>query len=105
MEKTIEPGIIQEEKEIEEYEVFEMGSYHVVLWNDNVTPLLYVIVILAEVFGLNESEAVDKALDAHMNGSAIVAEYRFETAVEKVKEAMDKAKEYHCPEIKFTVEK
>lgn len=48
-------------------------TYNLVLHNDDVTPMDYVIIALLTVFEKTEQEGVELMLHAHQNGSAIIA--------------------------------
>ena len=63
-------------------------SYRVILHNDNVTLVHLVLADLLEVFKLAFNDAMDKVLEAELNGKTIVkAGYTFSEANEKVKES------------------
>ena len=46
--------------------------YHVFLWNDPITPMQVVVLILKRVFRCNEQKATELMLVAHHKGKAVV---------------------------------
>ena len=48
------------------------NTYNLILHNDDVTPMDYVIIALLTIFGKNEQESTELMLHAHRNGSAII---------------------------------
>lgn len=63
-------------------------SYRIILHNDNVTLVQLVIADLLEVFKLEFVSAMDKVLEAEMNGKSIVKSgYTFSEANNKVNES------------------
>ncbi|MGH9918688.1 MAG: ATP-dependent Clp protease adaptor ClpS [Nitrososphaerales archaeon] len=46
--------------------------YHVFLWNDPVTPMQVVVLVLKKVFGYDEQKATELMLVAHRKGKAVV---------------------------------
>lgn len=49
--------------------------YHVVMYNDNVTPFEYVIMILMEVFNYDISSAMLKTSEIHKGTSSVIGTY------------------------------
>lgn len=48
------------------------NTYNLILHNDDVTPMDYVIIALLTIFGKDEQESTEVMLHAHRNGSAII---------------------------------
>lgn len=46
--------------------------YHVFLWNDPVTPMQVVVLVLKRIFGYDQRKAADLMLAAHRKGKAVV---------------------------------
>lgn len=67
-------------KEITRIELDEPKMYHVVLHNDDITTMEFVVMILATVFHKSEVEANALMLQVHKKGSAIVGTYSFDMA-------------------------
>lgn len=66
--------------------------YHVMLLNDDFTPMDFVVWILANIFNKEDQAARQIMLDVHEKGSAIVGTYRLEIAEQKIFETMETAK-------------
>ena len=62
------------------------GRYRVILHNDDVTPMQFVIQLLIEVFNKNIKEAESVMLAVHNNGKAVAGIYSYEIAEQKVSE-------------------
>jgi ATP-dependent Clp protease adaptor protein ClpS len=46
--------------------------YDVFLWNDPITPMLVVVLVLERIFGYARQKAVDLMLTAHRTGKVVV---------------------------------
>ena len=57
--------------------------YKVVVWNDDVTPMEFVIVMLMTVFKHGQEAAMDLTLKIHNEGSAVAGVYSYEIAEQK----------------------
>ncbi len=55
-------------------------GWNVVVWNDPVNLMTYVVYILRKLFGYNEEKATELMLQVHNNGRAIVATEPLEKA-------------------------
>jgi ATP-dependent Clp protease adaptor protein ClpS len=66
--------------------------YHVMLLNDDFTPMDFVVWILSNIFNKNETDSTQIMLDVHEKGSAIVGTYRLEIAEQKIYETMETAR-------------
>ena len=73
-------------KEIVEVEIPDVNDsfFNVVMYNDDVTPFDYVIMVLHTIFGYDPGEGFQIALHIHQNGQAIVATLSMADAYEKV---------------------
>ena len=58
--------------------------YHVVLLNDDFTPMDFVVELLMAIFDHTEGTAVDLMMEVHEKGEAIVATYSFDIAESRV---------------------
>lgn len=67
----------------EELDVQEPGMYHVVMHNDDATPMDFVVLILTEIFHHDEAEAVKIMLRIHERGRGIAGTFTHEIAEEK----------------------
>lgn len=61
----------------------EPKMYRVIFHNDNVTPFIFVVAILQELFHKNRENAYELAQSVHVDGKAVVAVYSFEIAEQK----------------------
>jgi ATP-dependent Clp protease adapter protein ClpS len=48
------------------------SNWKLLLWNDDVNDMMFVIIALFDICGLNEQEAVSVMLEAHTHGQAFV---------------------------------
>lgn len=62
----------------------EPSQYKVIMHNDDVTTMDFVVSILQIVFQKNHDEAVEIMLKIHNTGNAIVGIYSFDIAVSKI---------------------
>jgi ATP-dependent Clp protease adaptor protein ClpS len=58
--------------------------YKVVLYNDDYTPMEFVVALLESVFGMGPSEATQTMLHIHRKGSGVAGVYVLEVAETKV---------------------
>ena len=61
--------------------------YAVVMHNDDVTTMDFVVAVLCTVFNKNEDDAVELMLKVHHTGSAVVGVYSSDVAHSKVRKA------------------
>jgi ATP-dependent Clp protease adaptor protein ClpS len=71
--------------------------YRVIIENDDVTPMEFVVMVLVFVFELSYERAVAVMLDAHTNGRAHVVTLPFEEAQRRVYAAQSSAREAGYP--------
>ena len=71
--------------------------YKVLLHNDDYTSMEFVVMILARVFHMEESRAVEVMLHVHQRGVGIAGIYTYEVAETKVRKTMDLAREHEFP--------
>ncbi|MCR4422335.1 MAG: ATP-dependent Clp protease adaptor ClpS [Spirochaetales bacterium] len=62
----------------------EPPQYKVIMHNDDVTTMDFVVAILKMVFQKSHEEAVDLMLTIHNNGSAVVGIYSYDIAISKI---------------------
>ena len=66
----------QNETTIDEQVITELpAKYNVILKNDNVTPMGFVVEILVNVFSKERQEAIELMLEIHENGSGVAGTY------------------------------
>jgi ATP-dependent Clp protease adaptor protein ClpS len=73
------------------------NDYKVVFHNDDVTPFLFVVVMLVEVFDKNIEDAEKIAKSIHETGRGIAGSYIFDVAEQKQLEVMTRAAEFAFP--------
>tara|TARA_B100000902_G_scaffold34893_1_gene41974 strand:- start:63659 stop:63961 length:303 start_codon:yes stop_codon:yes gene_type:complete len=62
--------------------------YDVIIFNDDFTPVEFVIKLLVEIFNKNLKSAKDLTLEVHESGSAVAGTYSHEIAEQKCGEAI-----------------
>jgi ATP-dependent Clp protease adaptor protein ClpS len=75
---------MQKTKEIIEDSIVDDQFYNVIMFNDDVTPFDYVIIVLNALFDHSIEDGFALAMHIHQNGSAIVATLPMQEAYEKV---------------------
>lgn len=75
----------------------EPPRYKVIVLNDNVTTMEFVVAMLMTVFRHSESSAVSLTMDIHNNGSAVAGVYTHEIAEQKVIDATSMARNNGYP--------
>lgn len=69
-------------------DIVEPGKYKIVMLNDDMTPMEFVVDILQRIFRHSSKTAEQLTLTIHNEGSAIVGTYTFEVAEQKTNEAL-----------------
>lgn len=92
---TISPTIEKQNKTTDKFK--EPGKYKVILCNDDVTPIEFVISILMSVFRHTENSAVDLTLKVHNTGSAVAGIYPYEISEQKKTDATNLARNQGWP--------
>lgn len=70
----------------------EPSRYNVIVCNDNVTPIEFVVAMLISVFNQSEGEALNLTLKVHNDGSAVAGTYTYEIAEQKALDATNMAR-------------
>ena len=92
-----------EEKLLEKSEIAlldkleEPPMYQIVLFNDDITPMDFVVQLLVDTFNLNMTEAVKIMLEVHNNGKGYYGMYSLEIAETKVAEMHSTAQQAGYP--------
>lgn len=73
------------------------SKYKVIVCNDDVTPMEFVIVMLMTVFRHNQESATNLTLKIHNEGSAVAGIYSYEIAEQKGIDATLMAREHGHP--------
>ena len=72
-------------------------KYKVIMYNDDFTPMDFVVEILINIFHKSEKEAVDLMLMVHKSESAVVGEFSLDIARTKANECTVLARENGYP--------
>lgn len=84
-------------KEKTDIKIREPRQYKVVMYNDDFTPMDFVVDILITIFHKEEPEAMALMLRVHEKGSAAVGTYSFDIANTKVSKATELARQSGYP--------
>lgn len=74
-----------------------LKMYDVIFFNDDYTPMDFVVKLLVSVFNHNIESATEIMLKVHESDSAVVGTYIYEIADEKRNICLDFAKQYKFP--------
>lgn len=77
--------------------VEEPPLYKVLLHNDDYTTMDFVVLVLANVFNLDEETAIQVMLNVHFRGAGVAGIYTYEVAEMKVDRATALAREHEFP--------
>lgn len=78
-------------------------KYSVTIYNDDFTPMDFVVYVLTDIFFLSEAKANELMLQVHHSEKAVVGVYTYDVAVSKAKKTTDIAREEGYP-LRLTVE-
>jgi len=81
----------------------EPTVYHVVLLNDDYTPMMFVVNVLEDVFQKPPAEAYRIMMQVHVNGRGVAGSYPWEIAETKADKVASLAREAGFP-LKATIE-
>lgn len=77
--------------------VLEPEPVKVIMLNDDITPVDFVIELLIKIFKHTEESAKEITLKIHNEGSSVVGAYSFEVAEQKTKEAIEESRSRGFP--------
>jgi ATP-dependent Clp protease adaptor protein ClpS len=77
--------------------ILEPSKYKVVLYNDDKTPMEFVIAMLIKVFRHSEEAAVNLTMKVHNEGHAVAGIYSYEVAEQKGIEGTNLARQHGYP--------
>ena len=83
---------------------YNIERYKVIMHNDDVTTMDFVVMVLTDVFYKTEEEAESLMLEIHNNGSAIVGRYIWDIARTKQQRVQTLAAQEDFP-LRVTLEK
>lgn len=75
----------------------EPSKFHVVMLNDDSTPMEWVIGILKDIFRHTDADAEALTMAIHNEGSAVVGTYKYEIAEQKSVEAVNASRNQGFP--------
>ncbi|HBQ23214.1 MAG TPA: ATP-dependent Clp protease adapter ClpS [Alphaproteobacteria bacterium] len=78
--------------------------YKVLLLNDDYTPMEFVVLVLIQIFRMNQEQATQVMLHVHQKGVGVCGVYTYEVAETKVMQVLDAARKHEHP-LKCTMEK
>ena len=81
----------------------EPPMYKVIMWNDDYTPMDFVVAVLVRIFEKETHEAEQIMLAVHKAGRGVAGVYTHEVAETKVQKALSVAKEQEFP-FRMTIE-
>lgn len=70
----------------------EPGKFKVIVCNDNVTPVDFVVAMLMQIFKHPQQGAIALTMKIHNEGSAVAGIYAFEIAEQKIADATNLAR-------------
>jgi len=73
------------------------GKFKVVICNDDVTPVDFVIAMLIQVFNYGTDEAVELTLEVHEQGRGVAGVFTFEIAEQKAIDSTNMARANNFP--------
>jgi len=88
---------IQKQETSEAVRLKTPNKYHVVMLNDDVTPMDFVIQILVAIYRHVPEKAQEITLHIHENGRAVAGTYSYEVAEQKVIETVTEARHAGYP--------
>lgn len=83
---------IIEKKQTSDKTPKEPGKYKVIVCNDDVTPVEFVVAMLIQIFKHPQANALELTMKIHNDGSAIAGIYPYEIAEQKIADATNLAR-------------
>ena len=77
--------------------VLEPEPVKVIMLNDDITPVDFVVELLIKIFRHSQESAKEVTLKIHTEGSSVVGAYSFEVAEQKTKEAIEESRSRGFP--------
>ena len=77
--------------------ILEPEMVKVIMLNDDVTPVDYVVELLIKIFKHTQDSAKEITLKIHTEGSSVVGSYSYEIGEQKTKEAIEDARSRGFP--------
>ncbi len=73
------------------------ARYHVLLLNDDYTPMEFVVDVLQHIFGLDRIRATRVMLEVHTKGKGVCGSFTYEIAETKVAQVLAYARQHQHP--------
>lgn len=89
--------IVVDVADVVDDKIKEPGKYKVLVYNDDVTTVEFVMEMLVTVFKHNETSAFDLTVKIHNEGKAVAGIYRHEVAEQKVLDATNMSRAHDFP--------
>ncbi len=83
--------------------VKEPKMYKIIFYNDDITPMDFVVEILIKFFNKTVLEATEKMMEVHKSGSSVIAIYTYDIAYTKKIQCDQVIQQYKYP-LKISVE-
>ena len=77
--------------------VKEPSKYNVIMFNDDATPMEWVIGVLKEIFKHSDADAESLTMKIHIEGSDVAGTYKYEIAEQKSVEAVNASRNHGFP--------
>lgn len=84
-------------KKLEHVKYKGPGKWNVIMFNDDSTPMEFVVHVLMAIFNKTQEEATEVMLKVHESGRAIAGTYMYEVAQQKVHETTMAARSQGFP--------
>lgn len=91
------PDIVVEKKKVNSNKIQKPKKYKVIICNDDVTPMDFVIAMLMTIFRHNQEQAVNLTMTIHNQGSAVAGIYHYEIAEQKAIDGVNLARSHGYP--------
>lgn len=91
------PDIVVEKKKVNSRKIQEPKKYKVIICNDDVTPMDFVIAMLMSVFRHDQERAYNLTMTVHHQGSAVAGIYHYEIAEQKAIDGVNLARSHGYP--------
>lgn len=88
---------VQKGSQLEHVKFKGPGKWNVVMFNDDSTPMEFVVHILIAIFNKSQEEATEVMLQVHESGRAVVGTYMYEVAQQKQHETVSAARSSGFP--------
>lgn len=85
------------EKSLEHVKYKGPGKWNVIMFNDDATPMDFVVHVLMAIFNKTQEESTEVMLNVHESGRAVAGTYMYEVAQQKVHETTMAARSQGFP--------